>query len=125
VKSKNVISNQLTFGQALRAKRQEKKYGLREFAEMVGVSPTYLTQVEQSNVAPPTAERISRIAELLQEDPDEWTLLAGRLPEDLLAVFQKNPKYLPTLLREASELSSEDVQQLVHRVRDIKRGKLA
>ena len=38
------------FGQVLREKRVEKKYSLRKFAQLVGISPTYLSQVEQSNV---------------------------------------------------------------------------
>lgn len=61
----------MPFGHALRAKRLSKKLGLRKFAELVGVSPTYLSQVEQCNVMPPTADRVKRMAELLGENPDE------------------------------------------------------
>jgi hypothetical protein len=35
----------------LRAKRIEKKFGLRKFAELVGVSPTYLTRPTLSRFA--------------------------------------------------------------------------
>src|SRR5687767_6941228 len=55
----------MPFGHVLRAKRLAKKLGLRKFAELVGVSPTYVSQVEQCNVMPPTADRIKRMAELL------------------------------------------------------------
>lgn len=44
-----------TFGQRLRERRIAKGYSLRKFAELVGVSPTYLSRVEQGNVDPPTA----------------------------------------------------------------------
>jgi DNA-binding XRE family transcriptional regulator len=54
-----------TFGQMLREKRITKGFSLRKFAELVGVSPTYLSQVEQDNVDPPTADRVKRMAELL------------------------------------------------------------
>ncbi len=49
-----------TFGESLRERRLAKGYSLRKFAELVGVSPTYLSQVEQGNVVPPTAERVSK-----------------------------------------------------------------
>jgi transcriptional regulator with XRE-family HTH domain len=45
-----------TFGQVLREARLAKGITLRKFAEMVGISPTYLSQVEQENVDPPTAQ---------------------------------------------------------------------
>lgn len=53
------------FGKMLRGKRLEKKIGLRTFAQQVGVSPTYLSQVEQCNVVPPTADRVRR-------KPNSW-----------------------------------------------------
>ncbi len=37
---------QRTFGERLREKRIEKGFSLRRFAQRVGVSPTYLSQVE-------------------------------------------------------------------------------
>lgn len=46
-----------TFGQILREARLAKGITLRKFAEMVGISPTYLSQVELGNVDPPTARR--------------------------------------------------------------------
>jgi transcriptional regulator with XRE-family HTH domain len=71
-----------TFGQILREARLAKGITLRKFAEMVGISPSYLSQVEQDNVAPPTAERVKTMATLLGANADEWTALAGRVPED-------------------------------------------
>jgi AraC-like DNA-binding protein len=39
--------------QTLREKRVAKKLSLRKFAELVGVSPTYLSQVDSDNGDPP------------------------------------------------------------------------
>ncbi|MGE3776318.1 MAG: helix-turn-helix domain-containing protein, partial [Pirellulaceae bacterium] len=39
-----------SFGTYLREKRVAKGYSLRKFAELVDVSPTYLSQVEQGKV---------------------------------------------------------------------------
>ena len=110
------------FGQLLREKRVAKGFSLRKFAEQVKVSPTYLSQVEQSNVDPPTAERVRRMAELLGENPDEWIALAGRVPEDMSEMIQKRPTELPDLVREASGLTAEQIRQLTEQVKRIKEG---
>lgn len=108
------------FGQTLREKRIAKGYSLRAFAKLVKCSPTYLSQVEQDNVDPPTAERVRRMAELLGENSDEWIALAGRVPEDMPEMIQKRPTELPDLVREASGLSAEQIRQLTEHVRKLK-----
>jgi len=109
-----------TFGELLREKRIEKGFSLRKFAEQVGVSPTYLSQVEQGNVQPPTADRVKRMAELLGENPDVWIALAGRVPEDLPKIIQRHPREIPELLREASGLTAEQLERLREAVRKMK-----
>lgn len=111
-----------TFGQLLRERRLEMKFSLRKFAELVGVSPTYLSQVEQDNVMPPTADRVKRMAELLEENPDEWIALAGRVPEDLPGIIQQQPTEIPELLREASGLTADQLRQLREQIRKLKGG---
>lgn len=110
----------MPFGKALRAKRLEKKITLRKFAELVGVSPTYLSQVEQCNVVPPTADRVQRMAELLGENSDEWTALAGRVPEDLAEIIQDSPTELSNLLRAVRGMTSEQMRSLQKAVQRIK-----
>jgi HTH-type transcriptional regulator, competence development regulator len=101
-----------TFGQFLREKRVAKGFSLRKFAESVGVSPTYLSQVEQDNVDPPTADRVKRMAELLGESIDEWTALAGRLTEDLPEIIREEPTAVPGLLRAVRGLTAEQLRRL-------------
>ena len=108
------------FGQLLRDKRIAKGFSLRKFAKLVDVSPTYLSQVEQANVDPPTAERVKRMAELFGENADEWIALAGRVPEDLPEIIQKQPTEIPELLREASGLTPEQLQKLTKQARKFK-----
>jgi len=110
----------IPFGKALREKRLEKKFTLRGFAELVGVSPTYLSQVEQCNVVPPTADRVKRMAELLGENSDEWIAMAGRVPDDLPEIIQKRPTEMPELLREASGLTAEQLRRLTEQARKLK-----
>jgi len=103
---------QKPFGHALREKRIEKGYSLRKFAQLVGVSPTYLSQVEQINVDPPTADRVKRMAQILGEDVDEWTAWAGRLTEDLPGIIHEAPKDVPDLLRAVQGMTTEQLRRL-------------
>ena len=83
------------FGTCLREKRTAKGYTLRKFAALVGVSATYLSQVEQEHVMTPTADRIKRMAEILDENADVLIALAGRLPDDLTAIIMEHPTEMP------------------------------
>ena len=109
-----------TFGRLLRRKRIAKGYSLRKFAQLVGVSPTYLSQVEQGNVQPPTADRVKRMAELLGENADEWIALAGRVPEDLPEIIRSHPREIPELLREAGGLTAQQLRRLREAARKMK-----
>ncbi len=111
-----------TFGEALREKRIEKGFSLRKFAQLVGVSPTYLSQVEQGNVDPPTADRVKRMAELMAESPDEWTALAGRVPEDLPAIIQEKTE-VPDLLRAVQGLTAEQLRRLTENAERMQKEK--
>lgn len=104
-------NKQLQFGESLRGARIAKGFSLRKFAQSVGISPTYLSQVEQMNVDPPTADRVKRMAELLGENPDEWIALAGRVPDDLPAIIQEKVE-VPDLLRALQGLTAEQLRKL-------------
>ena len=102
-----------TFGSLLREKRVAKGYSLRKFAELLQVSPTYLSHVEQGKVErPPTAERVRRIAELLGENPDEMAALAGRVLDDLPKIIHEEPAEVASFLRTASGLTAEQWRKL-------------
>ena len=109
------------FGEVLREARLAKGYSLRKFAEKVGISPTYLSLVEQGKVeSPPTADRVKQMAELLEENSDEWIALAGRVPGDLPEIIQQQPTGMPELLREASGLTAEQLRKVTDQIRKLK-----
>jgi len=101
------------FGTLIRDRRTATGYSLRRFAELVGVSPTYLSHVEQGKVdSPPTADRIQKMAELLGESPDALIATAGRVPEDLAKIIQSQPEAMPALLRAVKGLKPEQFKKL-------------
>ena len=115
-----VTHKRRSFGELLREKRLEKSYSLRKFAEVIGVSPTYLSQVEQGNVDPPTAERVKTMADLARANSDEWIALAGRVPDDLPGIIQQQPTEMPELLREASGLTAQQLRKLREQAKKLK-----
>lgn len=108
------------FGQRLREKWLEKQITLRKMADMIGVSSTYLSQVEQGRYDPPTADRVADIAKILGEDIDLWIGLADRVPDDMEEIVKEHPKEMPELLRAARGLMPEQfakLQQTILRMR--------
>ncbi len=104
---------QPAFGELIREKRLAKGHSLRKFAELIDLSPTYLSLVEQGKVeSPPTAERVRRMAEVLGENPDELMSMAGRMPEDLCGIIQSEPEEMSQLLRAAKGLTAEQLKAL-------------
>ncbi len=102
----------MTFGQKLREKRLSRGFSLRKFAAMIGVSPTYLSQIENNVLDPPTADRARRIADLLAENADEWIAMAGHIPDGLAPIIQANPVLISSLIRALSGLSDDQLKEL-------------
>ena len=109
-------SERSRFGATLRHKRQCKGLGLRRFAQLVGVSPTYISLIERGHVDRPTVQRIARMAQLLDEPADALIALAGRIPEDLVGILCARPD-LATLLREVRGLTRTQLELLMAEVR--------
>jgi transcriptional regulator with XRE-family HTH domain len=68
------MAREETFGTYLRSLRLRAGFGLRAFAETVGLKPSNLSRLETGRMAPPTsAERLAQIAKALdlgEESPE-------------------------------------------------------
>jgi transcriptional regulator with XRE-family HTH domain len=74
----------MTFGERIRLLRQNKGLTLRDLAPFVGVGFTYLCKVENGKLDfgdYPSDALIHRLAEALEADEEELTVLAERVPE--------------------------------------------
>jgi len=98
-----------TFGQLIRELRiNHKEYNsLREFARKVGLSPAYLSRIENEKEPPPSESIIERMAEALGIDKYELFSHAGKIPTEFLETFQKNPKSVASFMRRAQEYGIE------------------
>ena len=102
-------------GERIRRKRTEQNLGLRETANKIDISPTYLSRIETMDERTPPAEDVIRkLATLLQDDFDELMQLAGRVPEDVEKVIKSDPT-MPAFLRTAKEqkLSGDDLLRMI------------
>jgi transcriptional regulator with XRE-family HTH domain len=98
-----------TFGQLIRELRiNHKEYtSLREFARKVGLSPAYLSRIENQKEPPPSESIIERMAEALGIDKYELFSHAGKIPTEFLETFKKNPKSVASFMRRAQEYGIE------------------
>ncbi len=116
------------FGQCIREVREEKKktdpkFSLRQFAQSVGISATFLSKVETDEFSPPSVEKIKLIAKLLDLDADELLALAGKVDQDLPEIIREQPKVVADFLRTARQygLTEDQFKKLTDK---IKKGKL-
>lgn len=102
-----------TLGDLLKRLRSSRGLGLRGTANLVGVSPTYLSRIE-NNLEAPTEEKIQKLAEVLGGSFDELMQLAGRVPADIAEVI-KTDSGMPAFLRRAREenLSAEQLLKIL------------
>lgn len=61
---------EIKVGEIIKAKREEKKHTLVDFAKVIGISPGYLSQLENGRKANPKLEIVLQIIKLLDIDID-------------------------------------------------------
>lgn len=103
------------FGDFVREKRLEKKINLRKLAEIIGIVPAYMSDIENNRRYPPDKEKIYKIAFALELSEDETNILF-----DLAANEKENsvspdlPEYIMgtdnarVALRMARDLNADD-----------------
>ncbi len=104
------------FGARVRSLRESRRFGLREFASMVKMSPTYLSKVERGLFAPPSEGKIRLIAKALSQNEDEFLALAGRVSSDLPEIIRRQPRAMATFLRAADGLTAADIERMTQSV---------
>jgi transcriptional regulator with XRE-family HTH domain len=119
------VPGNVAFGNLLRALREARKvtdpsFSLRQFADKVGISATFLSKVERGEFDPPAADRIIKMAKLLGTDPDDLLAVAGRVDPALGDIIRKRPKALAEFLRTAHEhnLSADQIAALTRTIRE-------
>jgi len=80
----------MQFGKVLRQLRATRGLGIKKLAPELGVSYSYLSKLENSEVGP-SEDMIGRVAKYFGYDKDRLLLSAGKVPADVLQILQNNP----------------------------------
>jgi len=101
---------------------RSRRFKLREFARLLEVSPTHLSDVE-NNRRIPSEELLSQIAKHLGLELDDLLAAAGRVPADTLRFIEKHPEAI-SLFRKVTALQPKDFKALERAAEDLvrKRG---
>ena len=102
----------MKFGAYIRSVREERKVGMREMARKIGVSPTYVSKIERDEFAPPAEDKVRKIAEIFEMDPDELLSRAGKVSSDLAEIIRARPRVLGALLRSTKGMTADEVGRL-------------
>jgi transcriptional regulator with XRE-family HTH domain len=110
------------FGSLIRKLRKAKqiadpKFSLRQFAQAVEISATYLSKVETGEFDPPAPETIKKIAALLETDADALLATAGKVDPNLSKIILEQPKAMADFLRRASGISEAELQKITKNLR--------
>lgn len=107
-----MASSRGEFGAFIRREREARGISLREMANKIGVSPTYMSKVERDEFKPPTEDKVRSIAQILECDLDELLAMAGRVPSDLADIIKRHPVEMAALLRAASTIKITEDQAI-------------
>ena len=111
----------MKFGEYLRQKRLEKNLKAKTFAELLNISPAYLSSLENGSRQPPSYELLEKIAAILGLSTDELYLLfdlAGEnkkpqeIAKDLTEYIYQNPQIIE-ILRYAMKCYLSDREWLI------------
>lgn len=103
----------MKFGRTVRKLREERNISIAQFARRVGMSPTYLAPIERDVFPPPAEPKVVKIAKALDQDPDEFLALAGRVGSDLKRIIWRQPASAGKMLRAIDGLPESVVDDLV------------
>ena len=96
------MTNTDTFGSHIKTLRVARNIGQRELARAIGISPSYLNDIENDKRAAPSKGIIKKIAVILEANLENLYDLAGKsksnIPPDIPDIIKKN-KEIPSLLR--------------------------
>lgn len=80
------------FGKTLKENRHKAGMGLREFAGRIGISPGYLSDLENEKVAPPSEKLILDMARTLGIEKDELLRAADKVDPEVSEYVAHEPR---------------------------------
>jgi transcriptional regulator with XRE-family HTH domain len=82
----------MEFEQYIKSIRKRKGLSQIELAEQANIKAPYLSKIEKGRVAAPSEEVLIRLAAVLDEDPYQMIVNAGKIPKDFQNVILTDEK---------------------------------
>lgn len=105
------------FGETIRELRKTKNLSQRGLGDLVGVSFTYISKVENEKLDfgnYPSEELIRNLARALDTDEDELFLLAKKIPDQI----RKRVMERPDAFRKFAKLDDKDIDRLLGQIEE-------
>lgn len=102
--------DEMSFGEFIAKKREEKKITLREMARLLKITPPYLSDIEKERRNPPDKDKLDELANILSLSEDECRYmydLAGKKRNSIsvdLPDYIMERDYVRVALRKAMDL---------------------
>jgi transcriptional regulator with XRE-family HTH domain len=105
-----------TLGEVLRGARVKLGLGLRELAKQLGITPSYLSDIEYDRRVP-SEDVLSQLAKALNLELDHLMALAGRVGDTAERYLRRHPA-AGVLFRRISDrqLPEDDLKRLLQEV---------
>jgi transcriptional regulator with XRE-family HTH domain len=110
-----------TFGSYIRRLRIKNNIGQRELANIIGVAPSYLNDIEKNKRTAPRTDLINKLSIILKANLNLLNDLAGNskktLPPDIVDFIEDNPQIV-SLLRAAknNKLSDDEIANIEKKI---------
>lgn len=104
------VYDEISFGEFITKKREEKKITLREMARLLKITPPYLSDIEKERRNPPDKDKLDELATILSLSEDECRYmydLAGKKRNSIsvdLPDYIMERDYVRVALRKAMDL---------------------
>ena len=117
------MAGQTSFGETLREARVKKDISLRSVASELGITPSYLSDIENDRRVP-SEDVLQQLAARLDLDFDDLMAQAGRFGENAERYLKHQPTAVKLFRRiSESNLGEEQLKELLRAVDDAKKGK--
>lgn len=93
----------MSFGDTLKTIRRAKGISQRELASKAGVDFSYISKVENDRLAPPSAETIIKLSQILDVPSEVLLSKSGKVSSEIKDILSSSPEAI-RFLNEAKEL---------------------
>lgn len=107
------MKDELNFGEYIAAKRKSQGITLRGMAELLGIAPAYLSDIEKSRRYPPDIDKLLHIIEILKLTEDEKNEMFDLAGKGKNTISPDLPEYIMSseavriALRKAKKVATE------------------